>query len=102
MTAIKYLASPALSDTIEGAERNKDIPVEYSEDIPEDSLICYDIDRNEVIGMIRMYRSEGKPDIRPSEIVAYFKIFDRTLEMEFDRDPKLGQGLVFKTPQIVC
>lgn len=44
MTAIKYFASPILSDTIEGVERNKDIPLEYSKDITEDSLICFDME----------------------------------------------------------
>lgn len=102
MTAIKYFASPILSDTIEGVERNKDIPLEYSKDIPEDSLICFDMDRNEVVGLIQMYREQGKPVIRESEIAAYFKIFDRTLDMEFDRDSKNGQGFVFNTPKIVC
>lgn len=85
MTTIRYFASPILEECISKVERNTEIPLDYTMSMPDDSLICYDVDRKRTIGLLRMYRGiEGIPCISEPTVRDFFKIFDKTIDMEFE------------------
>ena len=84
MTAIRYFASPILETAINKTERNKEIPLDYCMSIPDGCLQCYDIDRGRVIGSLYFHRgADNTPYICNEAVRDFFKIFDKTLEMDF-------------------
>lgn len=85
MSKIRYLASPILEATINRTERNKEIPLDYCMSIPDGCLQCYDIDRGRAIGILYFHRGlDGVQYICDEAVRDFFKVFDKTLELDFD------------------
>lgn len=85
MSKIRYFASPILEDVINRTERNKEIPLDYTMSIPDGCLQCYDIDRGRAIGILYFHRGlDGVQYICDEAVRDFFKVFDKTLELDFD------------------
>ena len=85
MSNIRYFASPILETAINRTERNKEIPLDYCMSIPDGCLQCYDIDRGRAIGILYFHRGlDNIPYICDEAVRDFFKVFDKTLEMDFE------------------
>ena len=81
---ICYFAYPAFEQLINEVERNHDIEVKLTMSIAANSIQCYDLDHQAIIGEIRIHKGLEEHSLTRIALRNFFQVFDEFREKDLD------------------